>query len=796
VSAVGASVPRKEDRRLLTGTGQFVDDVDRPGQLWVRFVRSPSAHARLVGVDTAEAEAVPGVAGVLTAADFGDDAPRIPIRLAVDVPTTVDRDLDAFLQPVLATDRVRYVGEPVAVVVAEDPYVAEDAAELVVVSLDDLPSVLDARRAVGDSPRLWDGGNEAACLRVAFGDAGAAFAAAARVVRAEVKVGRHGGVPLETRGLVADPENDRLEIWGSTKVPNFNREVLARLLGVSADAVRMHPVDAGGGFGARGEFYPEDFVVPYLALRLGRPVKWIEDRAENLVATNHSREQLHRIEAGFDGDGRLLGLRDEIWHDNGAYLRTHGVAVPELTATMLAGPYRVPALDVVVHVALTNKTPCGTYRAPGRYEGTFAREHLLDVAADELGIDRVELRRRNLLRRHELPHERPVTTLNTPMVLDAGDYHELLDAALTHFGFADWVAEAEWARAEGRLVGTGVGYFLEKSGLGPFDTADVEVDESGSVRVVSGGTSFGQGLETVMAQIAASELGVDVSRVAVVHTRSDLTPDGTGSWASRSTVVGGSAVFLAARAVADKARRVAARLLEAADTDVVLAGGRAHVVGAPAVGVTLGEVAMASRPGGAGWEAGDERDGLGARRVFSVEHMTYPYGVHLAQVDVDPGSGAVRVLRYAIAYEVGRAVNPPLVQGQLRGGAAQGIGGALYEEFRYDEAGQPTSASFVDYLIPTAAEVPPVETLVLEAWPAPGNPLGVRGAGEGGITGCGAAIANAVRDALRVRGALPGLPLTPPVVAEFLPGGSGVHDPLALGAVDRDVGAVDEAGAG
>src|SRR5919202_3171848 len=473
-----------EDRRLLRGLGHFVDDVNRVGQLWMRVLRSPHAHARILSVRTDAALALPGVEAVLTGEDLAWTRP-IPVR------TVSEHDLDDFLQPVLARDRVRYVGEPVAVVLAEDPYLAEDAAELIEVKYEELPVALEARRAIeADAPQLRDGsGNEAATLSMGYGDVEEAFQSAARVVETKVKIGRHSGVPLETRGLVAeyDAGSDHLTIWGSTKVPHFNRRVLSQMLRMPLNRISMKKSDAGGGFGVRGEFYPEDFLVPYLARETGRPVKWIEDRAEHLVATNHSREQIHRIEAAFDDRHRLVGMRDEGWHDNGAYIRTHGVIVADLTLAMLPGPYRVPAYEGKAHVALTNKTPCGTVRGPGRFESTFARERLLDAAADELGIDRIELRRINLLDRSEMPHTRPLSTLGTDVVLDAGDYEGLLDKALKHSGFEGWQKEAQELRAQGRLVGTGIGYFLEKSGLGPYEEATVEVDPTGAVRVLTGG---------------------------------------------------------------------------------------------------------------------------------------------------------------------------------------------------------------------------------------------------------------------------------------------------------------------
>jgi carbon-monoxide dehydrogenase large subunit len=756
MSAVGRRIGRLEDRRLLRGLGHFVDDVDHVGQLWMRVLRAPLAHARIVNLRTDTALALPGVETVLTGDDLAWSRP-IPVR------TLTEHRLDDFLQPVLARVRVRYVGEPVAVVLAEDAYLAEDAAELIEVEYEELPLALDPRGAIeANAPQLRDGsGNEAATLHMGYGDVEEAFRKAEWVVRSEVKIGRHSAVPLETRGLVAeyDAGSDHLTIWGATKVPHFNRRVLSQMLGMPLNRISMKKSDAGGGFGVRGEFYPEDFLVPYLARELGRPVKWVEDRAEHLVATNHSREQVHRLEAAFDDEHRLLGLRDEVWHDNGAYIRTHGVIVADLTLAMLPGPYRIPAYEGTAHVAMTNKTPCGTYRGPGRYEATFAREHLLDVAAAELSVDRLELRRINLLDSSEIPHTREMSTLGTDVVLDAGDYEGLLEKALRHSGFEDWEKETQGLREQGRLVGTGIGYFLEKSGLGPYEEAAVEVDPTGSVRVLTGGASLGQGIETVLAQIAADQLSVPPEEIEVVHTDTDLLPDGVGSWASRSTVVGGSAVMLAAKATAEKALRVAAEMLEASSADLRLESGQVRVAGSPGKSLSLGEIAAACEPQSSA--AIDESPGLSARRTFTVDHMTYPYGVHLAQVEIDPETGGVEIGRYFIAYEVGRAVNPTLVEGQLIGGAAQGIGGALLEEFRYDDSGQPLAATFIDYLEPTAAEVPRVETLICEDAPSPDNPLGLKGAGEGGAVGCGAAITSAIEDALGMPGAISALPVSP-----------------------------------
>jgi aerobic carbon-monoxide dehydrogenase large subunit len=768
-TAIGARLARKEDPRLLRGLGRFGADRSALGQVWARIVRSPVAHGRLRSVDTTGASAAAGVLAVVTAADL-PGRPEIPVRLDVQ-----GIDLSGYLQPVLATGVVRYAGEPLAVVVAADPYLAEDAAELVDVDIDEAPAVLDAAAAASPgSPRLFPGGNVAADFTLGYGDVAAAFARADHVVETEVRIGRHGAVPLEPRTLLAEPDpvTGELTIYGMTKVPVFNRDLLARLLGMDETMIHVPAVDAGGGFGARGEFYPEDYLVPWLARTLRRPVKWVEDRAEHLVAVNHSRQQVHRLAAAFDATGRLLGLRAEVVHDNGAYCRTHGIIVPELTLAMLPGPYRVPAYRGRVQVVLTSKTPCGTYRAPGRFEGSAAREQLLDVAASQLGIDRVELRRRNLLTAGELPCQRALNTLGTDVVLDAGDYPGLLAAAAAEAGRLGYPADVTEGRQAGRLRGLGVAAFLEKSGLGPQETADVVVSGTGAVHVYSGGTSLGQGIETVLAQIAADALGVDPAMVSVVNGDTDRQPFGGGSWASRSTVVAGSAVHAAAHAVRDRATEVAARMLEASAGDLVNDDGAVSVRGDPAARVTLAEIARATAPASRYLLPG-EPAGLSARRRFEVAHMTYPYGVHIAVVDVDPGTGRVKVLRYLVAYEVGRAINPALVEGQLRGGAVQGIGGALLEEFCYDDAGQPQSATFMDYRMPTAAEVPPIDVLVTQDAPAPGNPLGVRGAGEGGVSAAGAVLASAVRDALGLAGSVGRLPLTAARVQELASSGGG-----------------------
>jgi CO/xanthine dehydrogenase Mo-binding subunit len=740
---------------LLRGRGRFVDDVDLRGQLWLRVVRSQLAHATIESVDLDAARRAGGVRLALAGRDLTEIEP-IPLRIPFE-----GLGLESYLQPVLALDRVRYVGEPVAVVVADDPYAAEDAAELVDVRYGPpLPAVVDARAVAPTA--LRDGlPNEVAVLTRGYGDVEAAFARAAYTITREFELGRHTGVPLETRGLLVDYEPGRgeLTVWGATLVTHYHRRVLSRLLGLPLQRIRMRTTDSGGNFGVRGDFFPEDFLVAYAAYTLARPVKWIEDRAEHLVATNHARQQHYLLDAAFDPEGALLGLRAQIWHDKGAYIRPTGVIVAEMTLGILPGPYRLPAYDAVLHVITTNKTPIGPYRGPGRYQTTFARERLLDAAAAELGLDRVELRRRNLLRADELPYQPGHTLVGEPFLLDSGDFARALEQALDASGYAGWAAEAKELRGRGRAVGTGAAFWIDKSGLGQYETGGVDIDTTGAVRVLTGGASTGQGIETVLAQIAADELGVAPEAIDVLYGDTDLIPDGVGSWSSRTTVIGGSAVRAAARATAEKALRVAGEQLEAATSDLVLADGAVHVVGSPQRRLTLGELASACDAVSS--SARGEPAGLGAREVYVDERMNYPYGVNLVEVEVDRDTGAVSVLRCFVATECGRAVNPMLVEGQTLGGIAQGLGGALLEELAYDDDGQPRATTLMDYLLPSAPEVPSVDVLLLEEAPTPTNPLGAKGVGESGIVGMGAALASAVADAVGAPDAANRLPLTP-----------------------------------
>jgi CO/xanthine dehydrogenase Mo-binding subunit len=745
------SIPRHEDRPLLTGAGRFAADVRLPGQLHAAIVRSPHAHARVTGFDCDAARSEPGVAAVFSAADL-PDALRIPIRL-YPLP-----GMERFLQPPLASDRVRYQGEPVAVVVAADRYRAEDAAELIAVEYEPLDAVVEpAGGLAAGAPLLFEeaGTNLAGELHLSHGDVDGAFAGAVHVVSETVRCHRHGAVPMETRGLVAEPRPDGgLTIWGAAKVPHTNRRFLAGLLGWPEERIRMVELQVGGGFGARGEFYPEDYLIPFCALRLGRPVMWIEDRAEHLAATNHSREQTHHISLALDAEGRFLALRDRIVSNAGAYVRTHGMTVPAMTGGLLLGPYAWPAYRCDIEHVVTNKTPLGTYRAPGRYEANLARERIIDLAAGRLGLDPLELRRRNLVRVEDMPYETHTDTGGHPVVYDRGDVGGLLDRAAARFdlaGLRRWRSSG----APGPVRrGVGVACFVEKSGIGDREYARVSLERDGAVLVFSGGASVGQGLETVLAQICASHLGVGVERVRVVHGDTERVPEGLGAFGSRVTMLGGSAVMRAAVALRTRVLDLAAERLEAAAADLSLVDGGVGVRGVPESVVPLSELFE-------GAERMEEED------RFESPDMSFPYGVQIAAVEVDADTGGVRVDRFAVAYEIGRAVNPLLVEGQIAGGAAQGIGGALLEEFRYSESGQLLAGTLADYLLPTAAEVPAVESLVTEDWPTSLNPLGVRGAGEAGVSAAGAALAAAVSDAVG-REALE-LPLTPERVRGLLP---------------------------
>lgn len=732
---IGRSVRRLEDDVLVRGAGSFVADVSLPEEVHLRVIRSNIAHGSITDIDASEALAMSGVLGVWTAEDLADLPP-------IDFRQIGYEALLPHRQSVLAAHTVRYVGEPIAFLVADDPYVAEDAAELVLVDLEPLEPAQ----------------TEVMVLESGYGSVEDTFANAQHIIDLELKIGRHSAIPMETRGLLARRDNttDVLELHGLTKVPHYNSATIAKMLGRAPGSVVGREGHVGGGFGVRGELYPEDVLVAWAAVELDRPVKWIEDRREHLLAANHSRDQRHRVRAAVEADGFITGIDDEFWCDQGAYVRTHGATVPSMTAAMLPGPYVVPAYRSRGHICLSNKTPSGTYRAPGRYESTFVCERVIEAVARQLALDPIDVRRRNLISPDDMPFDRKLSALGTALVYDSGDYPRLFERLLGYIDVQQLRRELADRRRDGEMAGLGVGVFVEKSGLGPYEDIHVALRPDGSVEVVTGASSVGQGVETAIAQICADDLGMDYRNVTVVHGQTDRIARGIGAFASRVTVMTGSATRLATDAVKEIARLRTAELLESNPLDLEFRAGGFGVRGQPDAWISLPDVA-AETPGG-----------LHADATFETAHMTYPYGAHAAVVIVDEETGGVTIERYVVAYDIGKAINPMLVHGQILGGAAQGIGGALLEEFRFDEDGQPLATSFMDYLMPTASEMPDVEVILSEDAPSPLNPLGVKGAGEGGTNACGAALAAAVEDAISQPGAITELPITPERLRKLL----------------------------
>ena len=749
---IGEPLTRLEDFPLVTGRARFVSDLSFPRQLHARIVRSAYARGRIVCIDLDEALAMEGVVAIWTSADLAD-IPNIPFR------ATAIGGLDPYTQPALARGYVRYVGEPVAVVIAEDAYLAEDAAELVLVEIEPEEPYLDA--SVTPVPFAPGLGGEPVIVKKGYGDVEAAFASAHAVVELDLSVGRHSAVPMETRGLIGrfDEARGVLELHGAAKKPHWNRDRLAEMFSMSPSHIELYENSVGGGFGVRGELYPEDVIICYAALKLKRPVKWIEDRREHLMAANQSREQHHLIRAAVDREGRIAALDETLYHDQGAYVRTHGARVADMTIGLLLGPYRVPAYRARAHYRLTNKTPAATYRSPGRFEGSFVRERLIEAIAHRLSIDPIEVRRRNLIASSEMPYERGLTAIETEVILDSGDYEGLLEKALEFAGWDALREEAGRRRTDGEAVGIGFAMFVEKSGLGPSEMVDLAVDTNGFVTVTTGAASLGQGMETVIAQICAETLGVDYRRVRVLHGDTNRIPYGFGAHASRVTVMTGEATRRASVAVREKALEFAAELMKTDSTALDIIEGTICPLNGDGPTLTLGEVAKHLDP--ASKLRGERAPGLSATGWFHSSHMNYPYGVHIAKVLVDRETGHVAVEKYAVTYDVGRAINPALVKAQIVGGLAQGLGGALLEQFVYDGNGQPLSVTFADYLMVTATEMPPVDVLILEDAPSPLNPLGMKGAGEGGVNAAGAAIASAIDDALERPGLVDRLPVTP-----------------------------------
>ena len=746
---IGSPVERIEDLRFLRGRGQFVDDLVREHLLHAVILRSSVAHGRIRSIDAHAALARPGVHAVITAADIGAAIPTIPLR------QESSPAFKPFEQPVIAHDKVRYVGEPIAVVLADSAAAAEDALAAITLDIEALPAVVHAGAAARNEVLLFDaaGSNLALTLTGVRGDADTAFERAAYVRRERFTVQRHGAVPMEPRGLLAewDGAGGRLTVHGAAKVAFLNRRVLAKQMGLPESAIRMVENDVGGGFGARGEFYPEDFLIPFAARLTGRPVKWIEDRREHLLATNHARNAECELEIACDADGTIRALRGHAFTDQGAYIRTNGPTAARNIAQVLTGPYRIPHVRIDVALMMTNKTPAGTYRGPGRYEADFFRERLFDIAARELGLDRVEFRKRNLIAESEQPYRlATVEPLAIATATDSGDYGMTLARCLEEI---DWPAKArmQGKLLDGRYHGTGVGCYLEGGASGPKESARLVLESDGKVAVYVGSSSIGQGLETVCAQIAADALELPMDEIkGVFHGSTDHVIEGYGSYSSRSVVMGGNAIVAAAQQLRAAIRAAAAERWGCAANDVEIDAGTA--LGPD--GRSLPPAAFA---------------GMSAEAVYASNKRTYSYGAHAAHVAVDPKTGHVELINYVAVEDVGRIINPLTLHGQAVGAIVQGLGGAFLEHFIYDADGQLLTGSFADYLLPTASDFPNIRAVALEEKPSPTNPLGAKGAGEGGIIPVGGVIANAVAAALGPFGVEPrDLPLAPPQVWELI----------------------------
>jgi aerobic carbon-monoxide dehydrogenase large subunit len=746
---IGAPMERREDLRFLRGRGEYVDDLELDGLLYAVILRSPVAHGRITSLATSGALKCPGVHAVITAKDMPGGVPVIPMRLQ-PLP-----EFKPYEQPVLAHDKVRYVGEPIAVVLAESIALGEDALDAIDLVIEPLPAVSDCASAGQSRSLLFEasGTNCSLVFHARKGDAAAAFRDAPFTRRERLSTGRHYGLTLEPRGVLAqwDREKQRLTIFGAAKVPFFNRRILAKQIGLPETAIDMIENDVGGGYGARGEFYPEDFLIPFAARHSERPVKWTEDRRENLMAMNHAREASADIEIACARDGTILALRGDIHNDMGAYMRTNGAVGARNVCQFLAGPYRVPHVKVDSHLWMTNKTPVGTYRGPGRFESNFFLERLIDLVAADLGIDRLDFRRRNLVMQSEQPYPiAQVQPTNAVDQYDSGEYRATFERCLSEIG---WNEKAKLCGQliDGRYHGLGISCFIEGGAAGPKETARIEINEDGTFSVYLGTTSVGQGVETIFAQIAADALEVPIERIRHVHHGSThYVSDGYGAYHSRSTVMAGSALL-------DATRNLHAAILAAG----------AKRLGCDAATLAIGEDKVSGSDGRSC--SLRELAGLSAEGVFNNHHHTYSYGSHAAHVAVDPKLGQIEIIDYVVVQDVGRAVNPLTLRGQVIGAVVQGLGGACLEHLQYDDEGQFLTGSLADYLLPTASDFPNLRCIITEDYPSPNNPLGVKGAGEGGIIAAGGALANAVAHALTSFGAEPrSLPLTPSRVWELV----------------------------
>jgi len=770
MTVLGNRVLRLEDEDLLRGKGRFVDDIHLPGMLHAAFVRSPFGHAAIRGIDKTAALSHPGVHAVLTRDDL---LPYLKNeRIVVGLPSPAYRQNRD--RPALAGDEVVHVGEPVAVVIATSRYIAEDAAALVEVDYDPLPTIADPRAALiagaplahRDAPH-----NLLAEFDMGYGDIEAAFSTpGAHVFRESFWQHRGGGHSIECRGDVAayDAMDDRLTFWSSTQTPHAAMRILADMLGRNEERIRVITPDVGGGFGPKLIFYPEDITVAIAAMIVGYPVKWIEDRREHFVATTQERDQYWNMEIAADGEGRVLGLRGALIHDHGAYT-ARGVNLPYESAQTVTLPYAIPAYQINVKLALTNKVPVTPVRGAGQPQGAFVMERMLDRVGRELGIDRGEVRRRNLIRADQMPYTKPLKARGgRSVVLDSGDYPKCQEDALARGGWSDFPQRQAAARAEGRHLGIGVANFVKGTGRGPFEAVTVRIGPSGTINVFSGAAAMGQSTKTMLAQVVAEELGNDISNVAVVPGDTGTISMGIGGFNSRQTVMAGSSAHVAAVKVRDKVLAVASHILDVPERDLYIHGNQVMATDAPERAVSLGQIAL-SVTGTPGFVLpGGVAPGLEATEHVVIDDMAYANGCAVTEVEVDIETGGVKILNFVIAHDCGRVINPMIVDGQIVGAVTHGVGNALYEWMGFDENCQPTTTNLGEYLLITAPEAPHIDIIHHES-PSPLNPLGVKGVGECGVVPAAAAIMSAIEDALTPFGVrIAQTPITPQEIVALI----------------------------
>jgi len=747
----GEPVKRNEDERLLTGQALFVDDVELPGMLHAAFLRSHLAHGRIARVDAAPALRRAGVIAVYTARDLGEYWQPGP--LLVPPPPIAGITFNQRTQVPLAKDKVRHVGEPIAVVIAQSRYLAEDALVDIVIEIEPLPAVVDLESALAAGSALVHddvGSNVAAHVRQTKGNYAAAVAGADRVIRCRLRYDHGISSPMETRGVVAqwDPRANSLTVWDTTQAPVFIRNGLAGMLGLGERQVRVIAPFVGGGFGPKiMMFYPEEVLLPWAAIKLRRPIKWIEDRREHFVATTHERGQIHNAEIALTRDGRVLGIKDIFLHDTGAY-DPYGLTVPINSQCTLLGPYDVPSYDSTFTAVFTSLPIVTPYRGAGRQHGVFVIERLMDFAARELGIDRVEIRRRNLIAPDAFPYNNEIIYQDfAPLEYDSGNYEAALDRALALIDYRRFIADEQpRLRAQGRRLGIAVACYVEGTGIGPYEGAKVQVQANGKVSVVTGIGTQGQGHFTSLAQIAADRLGVDVRDVDVVTGDTDQFYWGAGTFASRGAVVAGNAVNEAAKVVRQKILHTAAEHFECAEDDLEIENGQVSIVGVPGKSVRLGELAMRANPMRGAVRPGTE-PGLESTQYFGPPSGATANGVHAMLVEVDPETLTLQILKYVVVHDCGTVINPLILAGQIHGGVAQGIGNAFFERLVFDDQGQLRNASLADYLLPSSLDVPRME-LAHTVTASPLNPLGIKGAGEAGAIPVGPLFAQAIEDAL------------------------------------------------